>query len=362
MARHPAPRAAGFTLLELVIAGFVGALVIAGAMYLLVQQNRTYSVIEQTSETQLNLRAIAQMIDHDLRHTGLLVPEGAALCGRDHDAPDTTDTDPDELYVTDAGAVAARGMTSAVGAVGNVSSPTTMTASATTVGKTDFTLTSLVLDNNPFYDPTSGAAAVTRTSDFQVKHAAILVNLDRPHNGTACGEITKITGTKVKVDLINSIAIQAGDEAFLVPAHRYSVDDGVLSRDGLALAAEITDLQFAVFFDLDNDRVQDPGELLGSGDGATTPPYVSVGTGAPGSTTARNHGLVRFVRVNLVGTTSVAVETAVTGAKSFTEHYYPENRSRVAPTPDGLRRRLHTTTTQLRNVGNRGTLLPRLPQ
>ena len=323
MACRPGYRRSGFTLLELLIASTLSVVVIAGAMYLLVQQNRTYSVIEQTSETQLKLRAIAQIIDHDLRHTGLLVPESAALCGRDHSAAGKTDTTADQLYVTDAQALDAEQLTAAVGGVGNVSAPTTMTANATTGGSQAFTLTGLVLDNAPFYDITPATPSVVPASDFQVGHAAILVNLTRPENGTACGRITAISGTQVTVALINRIGIQAGDEAFLVPAHRYLVTGRALFRNLLSLANDIDDFQFAVFLDLDNDGVQDAGELLGSAAAATTPAYVSVGSGAPGSTTARNHARIRYVRVNLVGVTSVAVETAVTGTAAFTELYYP---------------------------------------
>ena len=359
-ARPPGLGRGGFTLLELLIASALSVVVIAGAMYLLVQQNRTYSVIEQTSETQLKLRAIAQIIDHDLRHTGLLVPESAALCGRDHNAVGKTDGTTDVLYVTDAQALDAAQMTAAVGGVGNVSAPTTMTANAATGGSQAFTLTDLVLDNAPFYDITPGTPSVVPASDFQVEHGAILVNLSRPENGTACGRITAISGTQVTVTLINQIGIQTGDEAFLVPAHRYFIVGDALFRNALPIANDITDFQFAVFFDLDNDGVQDAGELLGSANTTTTPAYVSVGSGMAGSATARNHGRVRYVRVNLIGTTRVAVETAVTGTTAFTELYYPENRQQPTTLPDdGLRRRLHTTTVQLRNVGNRGTLLPR---
>ena len=356
-----AHRSAGFTLLELLIASVLSSIVIAGALYLLVQQNRTYAVIEQTSETQLNLRAIAQIIANDLRHTGLLVPEAAALCGLDTTAttPGDVDADPDELYVTDAEAINAQAMTSIVGAVSNIRGSFSMTASATTGGLQTLTVSNRILDNNPFYFvPTPGATPFVANSDFQVGHAAILVNLAQPANGTACGPITAIIGNQITVDFINRIAVGAANQAFLVPAHRYRVDPvtTTLFRDNLPLATNITDFQFAVFFDANNDFVQDPGELLGSG--VPTPPtphYVSVGSSA----VPRNHRLVRSVRFNLVGETTTAVETNVTGTTAFTEFHYPENRLTPSnPTLDGLRRRLYTSTVQLRNIGNRGTLRP----
>ena len=50
---------------------------------MLTRQSRAYAVVDQVTETQQNLRAIADLLERELRVTGFLVPEGAAVCGVD---------------------------------------------------------------------------------------------------------------------------------------------------------------------------------------------------------------------------------------------------------------------------------------
>jgi prepilin-type N-terminal cleavage/methylation domain-containing protein len=94
-----APRSAGFTLIELLISVAVLGIVSVYMFESFAVNQRAYTVIDQVAESQQNVRAIAELLERDLRHAGLMVPEGAAACGVDDDAG------PDLLYVSDANAI-----------------------------------------------------------------------------------------------------------------------------------------------------------------------------------------------------------------------------------------------------------------
>ena len=66
----------GFSLVEMVVAVAILGIVIAGVMETFVVQNRAYTVVDETTEAQQNLRAISYLIERDLRSTGFMV-EGA---------------------------------------------------------------------------------------------------------------------------------------------------------------------------------------------------------------------------------------------------------------------------------------------
>ena len=78
---------------------------------LLVRQSRTYTVVDDVSEAQQNLRAVTGLIERELRSTGFMVPEAAAVCGWDMPAAAGSDTTPDVLYVSDADAIDPAGLT-----------------------------------------------------------------------------------------------------------------------------------------------------------------------------------------------------------------------------------------------------------
>ncbi len=76
-------RLAGFTLLELLIAVAVMGLVVASLLEVFTTQHRTYVVVDQVTEAQQSTRAVAHLLEHDLRMAGFMVPERAAVCGWD---------------------------------------------------------------------------------------------------------------------------------------------------------------------------------------------------------------------------------------------------------------------------------------
>ena len=71
--------ASGFSLIELMIALGAMAVMIAYMMSALTFQHQTYVVVDQVSETQQNSRAIAGLIERDLRNAGYMVPNAAAV-------------------------------------------------------------------------------------------------------------------------------------------------------------------------------------------------------------------------------------------------------------------------------------------
>jgi hypothetical protein len=294
-------------------------------------------VTDQVVETQQNLRAVAWLLERDARMTGFMVPEPAALC-----ALDNTNA-PDMLWFTDADAVDPDDQSRP--ALG-------VDASGYTAGTgiKAISVDSLILDETSpgvggFYDLDGDGVP---ESDFQVDGGAILVDLDDPARGSACGVVTSIAGGVVRVDFETSIpAPPASDRVILVPAHVYQIDlagpEPVLQRNGQLLATGVEDLQLSFFFDVDRDgRLDD--ELLATGELPGGPGNAPV----YGSDDWDNRDL-REVRINLVMRTRDAERENVNGQFQATEN-------RVAPGGnDGFRRRVHTSTVKLRNVGFRGT-------
>ena len=86
----------GFTLIEMLTVVAIFGLVSVYVGRILVVNERAYHTVENTSESQQNLRVFGELVEDDVRHAGMMVPRDAAVCGVDrNDAPDA-------LYVIDA--------------------------------------------------------------------------------------------------------------------------------------------------------------------------------------------------------------------------------------------------------------------
>lgn len=330
-------RANGFTMVEMLVAVGILGIVVAGVMETFVVQNRAYSVVDETTEAQQNLRAISYLIERDLRGTGFMVDEAAAACGIDNEnAPDT-------LYVTDPEPIDPEGATNATLGVAVTG------GYAASAGPKSLVVSSLVLDEDAptpgYFDETNSVPGVD--SDFQEGRAAILFDSTNPGRGTACGRITHVDTGTVTVDFENFIA--TGGTLMLVPAIAYTVDtntdtnnDGVpelrLLRNGLPLANDVEDFQVAYFIDSDgNGEVTNDDEYPGSAN--ATNPYRSRNT---------DHSDLREVRFNIVVRQRNEDVTYSEGFQQATE-----NRAAVGAN-DGFRRRVFTSTVRQRNIGYRG--------
>ena len=351
-------RRTGFTLIELVISMAVLGLVSFFLTELLVRQSRTYTVVDDVTEAQQNLRAVTTLLERELRATGFLAPEGAAICGWDTGGAGTPDDDPDVVYVSDSDALDPAGVTSLSAQAVDITS-----GYGDGDGVETLTLASLVVDANPFYDLDGDGVA---ESDFlytgtpERTGGVIVVDRNNPAAGASCGVITDINvaASTLTVDFNISTApnAPAGGAAdggtqiggpvtdlVAVPAHVYWINpndpDGPpqLIRDGMVLANDVEDLQLALFYDLNDDGAVSALESPGS----DAQEY------EPGGF---DNGFLREVRVTVVARTrsqdpDVLVDPDL--ARGVTQGF--ENRP-AGVVPDGFRRRSITLTVQPRNV------------
>src|SRR5437867_13120444 len=89
----------GFTLIEMLTVVAIFGLVAIYVGRVLTVNERAYHTVENTSESQQNLRVFGELVEDDIRHAGMMVSRDAAVCGVDNtDAPDV-------LYVSDAAAI-----------------------------------------------------------------------------------------------------------------------------------------------------------------------------------------------------------------------------------------------------------------
>jgi prepilin-type N-terminal cleavage/methylation domain-containing protein len=333
--RRGARRAAGFTLVELMIAVAVLSIVIVAVMQSFVVQNKAYTVTDQVVEAQQNLRAVAWLFERDARMAGFMVPEAAALCALDRD------DQPDVVWFTDSDAIDPDNQER------NALGVDVAVASYSGTGSQDLDVSGVVLDGAAFYDTDDDGAA---DADFVAGNGAILVDLDDPARGSACGIVEDVAGGTVSVDFLTSITPSPGARLILVPAHVYQVDETgdtpVLRRNGRLLAGGIEDLQLAFFFDMNrNGTIDGPdqadGEFPGGGEGAA-PAYES---------DAWDNRDLREIHISLVVRTRAPDQEHPSGQFQTTEN-------RVAPGgTDGFRRRVHSSTVRLRNVGFRGSAI-----
>ena len=327
-------RASGFTLIEMLVAVAILGIVVVGVLETFTVQNRAYTVVDETTEAQQNLRAIAYLIERDLRSTGFMVEEGAAACGVDNT------NQPDTLFVTDTEPVnPEKAATAALGA-------TVVAGYASSVSEQYLVLDDVVIDRDAApadaYFDTSGDGVPD--SDFAVGRGAILVDTSNPGRGTACGLITDVNaaGNSVRVDFQNFITA-TGATLVLVPAVGYSIQPDVngvptLLRNGIALASDVEDLQVAYFIDIDeNGQVTTASEYPGSD--LSPVDYAAKDT---------DHSKLREIRFNIVVRSRNTDPSYSEGFEQATE-----NRG-VVGANDGFRRRVFTSTVRPRNIGYRG--------
>jgi prepilin-type N-terminal cleavage/methylation domain-containing protein len=325
-------RREGFTLAELLVSLAVLGVVSVYLTNMLTQQNRAYAAVDEVTEVQGNMRAIADLLEREVRETALMAPEAAAVCIVDNT------TRSDVLYVTDADAYDFTSENRYDLGAG-------VTAGAVAAASVNFQLSTLSPDGRPFYDTDGDGSA---DSDFRPGAAVIFVDRANPERGAACGAIPAggvgLGGKDVTVDFSVGRGALAprplgspAEDLVAVPAHRYWVDNTLrLLRDDLVLSEDVEDLQLAAFFDLDGDGVVDANEYRGVTAASAFPPP-----------TWDNREL-REVRFNFV-VRSRLPDPRLPGAVFQTL----ENRAVPAGGPDGYRRRAFTAAVRTRNVGHR---------
>lgn len=341
-------RRAGFSLIELVISVAILLILVVALTYLFGRQSRTYTVVDQVSEAQQSLRAIAGLMERELRTTAFMVPEAAAFCGFD----DTDDSD--FLFVTDSDALDPDGQTlPELGA--------SITAGYAGTGSNEaLSVDGIVVDATPFYDLDGDGTA---DSDFLYDPGngrtggVIVVDRDNPQRGTSCGVLVGIAANSLVVDftLGGQASIKPGTplaapppgstDLVAVPAHYYRVNgNGQLVRDGMVLAEDVEDLQFALFYDVDGDGVVGaPSNELPGSDPAV-PTYDSANW---------DNRVLREIRLAFVVRTQ-AEDRDVLERPGQAQNTFQTTFNRQDPGgSDGFRRRVHRTRLRPRNVGLR---------
>ena len=323
--RQGLTRQQGFTLMELMVTLAMLGIVTASVTGLLAQQGATYQVVDQVTESQQTMRAIADLMEREIRATGFMVDQAAAFCGSD------SDTASDVMFVTDADPLSA----------GPALLGATITGGFSGTGTDALTVDSLVLDGNPFYDTDGNGVA---DSDFRKLAGVIVVDTLDASRGASCGVITSFpSSTSMNVSYaVGGATIGAGGTLVAIPAHVYQVNgQAQLERDGMVLADGVEDLQVALFYDTDGDDVVDANQ-----DDPGSATYLA---GQYESDKWDNDEL-REVRFNIVMRSRTPDPAWSQGQFQTTE-----NRDPVAGT-DGFRRRTFTASVRPRNVGARGGL------
>jgi Tfp pilus assembly protein PilW len=317
--------------MELMVSVALMGIVLMYVMQSFSAQQRTYVMVDQVTEAQQNLRAISELVERDIRLAGFMVDEAGAVCGLDStNAPDT-------LFVSDASALDPS--TAIQPTLGARIPGQTPSSGALALSGGD----NVVLDGVAAYDTDNNGV---NDSDFRPGAGVIIYDRNDATRGSACGTVTAVVpnGTSVTVNLLasNLSGVAAGAQLVAVPAHVYQINGNAqLLRDGMVLAEDVEDMQVAYFFDANNNGIVDAGE----NPGVIGQPYVAAN---------RDNSTLREVRVNFVVRTRGADPTFTQGQFQTTE-----NRVGVpAPTAQDpqTRRRVHTTTVRIRNVGNRGLL------
>jgi len=336
MTRRPTRPQSGYTLIEVLVATAVLGVVVAYVMETLGDQRRTYVVVEQVTETQQNLRLLADLMEREIRLAGYMVPPSAAACGRD------TSTGPDTFYVSAADAIRSIADLEAIDP-GLVEGNLGVTVSAFPLGAVSSISDVTVSLTQRFVDVAADG------DDFSEGAGLILVDRNDPEGVVACGRIVapipSDAAPSITVDFeTNNLSVASGADLVAIPAHVYQIVPGVagtpsrLFRDAALLASDVEDLQIVYYFDDDDDRVVDAGELYGDTGSATYPP--------PSST---NYNRLVDVRLNVVTTTR-----ADDPNRKFAPMKGQPTANRTlasVPGPDRRRRRVHQSLIRLRNMG-----------
>jgi prepilin-type N-terminal cleavage/methylation domain-containing protein len=326
----------GFSLIELLISSTIMAAVVVLLMQTFTTQNQTYVVVDQTTEAQQNARVIAELIEHDARAAGFLVPKAAAVC-----AVDRTNA-PDSLYLSNSEVLRTVDQLEAAGKKDLIAGDLGALATAATGAILGPGIANFNVNQNYLDIAADGA-------DFVPNGGAIVVDANDLNGRVACGRVVTVAANTITVDLENAIGpLQLNRKVLVVPAYRYVIVPGVgaapssLQRNGVVMANDVEDLQVAIFADANANRAVDPGEYRGEQGGGAYDP------------TATDGDTIREVRLNVV----VRTRTQDPNQRfDRGRRQTPENRVLTAAelaadvAQPGFRRRIHSATVRLRNVG-----------
>ena len=341
-------RTAGFSLIELIVAVSILATAMLYLTETFTRTHKTSVTVEQVSEAQQNLRVISELVERDLRLAGYLVPRHAAVCGND------SSTGPDTLIVSSSDVlrlVSELETMNPTAMGGDLGAALVGVGVGSSIGGANATIR---LQQNWLDVQGDGP-------DFSQGSGIMIVNRSDSSGRVACGIITAFTvgapgypnGATLTVNFVtNSLGpLAAPLDMAAIPANVYVVTPAnpgtgrppQLQRNGLLLASDVEDMQIALYFDLDDDRVMDSGEFVGDNG-----QMVGDGISVPYDPTSINGRTLRQVQINLV--TATKDDDPNTDTRPMSQQLTGNRAAASLQAADRKRRRVYTAMVSLRNV------------
>ena len=230
---HRRRNEAGLTLIELMTALFISALVTVQVLAMMSATKESYYAQKRVLETQIDARLIADMVMRDLRGSGFMVPAMAGISSRDGalvgpDALCTSDSAVDETKLTEA------------------VQPLNGAPLMVTLASTD---TVQVADNEKDLDRDGD-------EDFVVGAGIIVSDGTRTH----CARIVSLGSNSIKFTPATPAGFTAAvPNARAIPAVIYEITANGLMRNAILLSSNVEDFQVEFAVDTTGDGIIDPG-------------------------------------------------------------------------------------------------------
>jgi len=329
-------REAGFSLLELMIALVIMAVITSQMFVMLAAQQRGFRGESRALDLQETTRLVLDLIAFDARNAGMLIPRQAAIASSDGGAA------ADRLCVSDGSVFPIPGPGVSDTFWDNLGDrfPGAKIADAGASSTTDLIIDSSDIDKQgTLNDFTAGSGVIVARADGLGAH---------------CARITAAPAGQVQLDAPMPFA--TGDDLIIVPAIIYEVVGNSVQRNGIPISPNIEDLQVEYWVDASGtpNGVQEatewPIDRLDTG---------GLRGGGAGSTLWMDTSRIRRVTISVVGI-SATPDEGVNGSKEA-RHRYPgvANRPQGAAV-DRFPRKVFTASVLPRNLLNPGEV-PNVP-
>lgn len=302
----PRDRRSGFSLVELMVAVAVMAVVTSQLLLSFSQQHTSSLEHERTIEIQEEGRMVMDIVLKDIRAAGFMVPKFTAVAGRDGGT-----NAPDVLCVSDASIIDDGELTDADEKFAGANITAAMVGGASSI---TVSTSSLDIDGDG-------------TNDFTVGSGVIIGTGTEAHCATITGLSASGGGTDIDFSPASPGTTSASTSDAVVPAVIYSIAGTSLSRNGVVLSDHIEDLQTEFGVDIDRSGTV--------GDFANEFPVDDLD--------GDEYELVRNVRVHLTAREARSED-------GFSGQYYAVANRVDAAATDNFKRRRITGDAILRNL------------
>lgn len=225
------------TLVELMIAMFIGVVAISQILGLFANQLHVYQAHKRTVDAQQDARLVTELMLQNIRMAGFMIPTYAGIS-----SIDGGNTNADAVCVSDAGVLDETRVDEAMNPFDRASLVSAVDANATLV-----TVVAAEMDIDQDGD-----------NDFTVGRGIIISDGTRTH----CARIAQIAGNQIRF----SPATPAGFTAAVangraVPALIYQLTGAGLMRNGRLVSPDVEDVQIEFAVDANDDGVIGAGEF-----------------------------------------------------------------------------------------------------